>query len=74
VDEDGNAYTLLDSIVDHKKENNAVEQSDSMIVINGKVHPKRTTKGWNLCLQSRDGSTSWVPLKDIKESHPIQVA
>jgi hypothetical protein len=65
---------LLDSIVGHQKGDNAVENADAKIAINGKVHPKRTTKGWKLCVQWTDGSTSWVPLKDINESHPVQVA
>ena len=33
-----------------------------------------TTKGWDLCVLWKDGSTSWVPLKDLKESNPIEVA
>jgi hypothetical protein len=44
VEEDGNAYTLLESIVDHKKSDNALEHEDSKIVENGKIHPKRTKK------------------------------
>jgi uncharacterized FAD-dependent dehydrogenase len=50
VEEDGNEYTMLDSIVDHQKGDNAVENAHAKIVINGKVHPKRTTKGWKLCV------------------------
>jgi hypothetical protein len=34
----------------------------------------RTTKGWSLCVEWEDGSTSWVPLLDLKESNPIEVA
>jgi hypothetical protein len=26
------------------------------------------------CLLEKDGLTSWVPLKDLKESFPVQVA
>ena len=35
---------------------------------------RRTTKGWQLLLQWKDGSTSWTPLKDLKESNPVEVA
>jgi hypothetical protein len=40
----------------------------------GRRRTKQTTKGWKFCCQWRDGSTSWEPLKDLKETHPIQVA
>ena len=30
--------------------------------------------GWQLCVQWRDGSTSWQYLKDLKESHPVDTA
>lgn len=36
--------------------------------------PKITTRGWELEVQWKDGSTSWIPLKDLKESNPIEVA
>ena len=35
---------------------------------------KRRTRGWQLCIQWKDGSTSWVDLKDVKESNPVKVA
>lgn len=35
---------------------------------------KRTTKGWKLLVQWRDGTSTWTPLKDLKESNPVQVA
>ena len=37
------------------------------------VH-RRTTKGWQLLVQWKDGSSSWTPLKDLKESNPVEVA
>lgn len=36
--------------------------------------PHRTTKGWELCIEWHDGSTSWVPVKDLKIANPLQVA
>ena len=32
----------------------------------------RTTAGWHLCVQWKDGSTSWEKLSDLKESHPVE--
>ena len=32
------------------------------------------TAGWQLCIQWKDGLTSWEKLSDMKESHPIETA
>jgi hypothetical protein len=75
VDNEGNQYLLLDSIIDHKKTSEAVDESDIFQMShNGNIHPRCTTKGWKFCIQWKDGSTSWEKLKDLRESFPIQVA
>lgn len=74
VDAEGQVYTLFDSVIDHKKTADAITETTTVTDRNGKEQPIRTTKGWKLCVQWKDGSTSWLPLKDLKESHPIQVA
>ena len=33
---------------------------------------RRTTDGWQLCIQWKDGSTSWEKLSDLKELHPVE--
>ena len=35
---------------------------------------RHTTCGWKLLVRWKDNSESWVPLKDMKESHPIETA
>jgi hypothetical protein len=50
-DEEGNQYLLLKHIVDHKKEESAVPKSDAFIWIRGRKYPKKTTKGWKLCVE-----------------------
>jgi len=43
-------------------------------VIDG-IHCKRkSSAGWQLCCQWKDGSTSWQNLRDLKDTYPIQVA
>jgi hypothetical protein len=32
------------------------------------------TKGWNICLEWKDGTTSWLPLIDVKNSFPVHLA
>ena len=33
-----------------------------------------TTKGWKLLVEWDDGTSSWIPLKDINDSNPLEVA
>ena len=33
-----------------------------------------TTKGWYFLVQWCDGQESWVPLKELKESNPVELA
>ena len=35
---------------------------------------KKTTKGWELFVQWKDGSGNWVSLKDLKDSYPLELA
>jgi hypothetical protein len=36
--------------------------------------PKKTTRGWKLLCQWKDNSTSWVPLVELKDSNPVELA
>ena len=75
VDTEDNEYILLQEICDHWKDGLAVAKDDMFVQHtrggSNAVH-RRTTKGWQLLVQWKDGSTSWTPLKDLKESNPIE--
>jgi hypothetical protein len=36
--------------------------------------PKTMTHGWSLLVSWKDGSSNWMPLKDLKDSYLIQIA
>ena len=75
VDEEGNSYSIMSEITDHKSDGSAVHRADGMgVLIDGSTRPRRTTKGWKLLVAWKGGTSSWVPLKDLKDSHPIEVA
>jgi hypothetical protein len=65
---------MMDSIIGHKKSQQAMLKSDAFNEMIGKRIQRMTTAGWKMCVQWKDGSTSWEHLKDLKESHPVQVA
>ena len=75
VDEEGWDYGLLDEIVSFRKDESiAIPRNQSTILVNGVERKVITTKGWDVEVKWQDQSTSWVPLKVIKESNPIQVS
>ena len=74
VDDEGYSHTSISEIVNHKCDASALKGDDAYVVRKGQRVPKRTTKGWKLCVQWSDGSTSWESLKTLKETDPIAVA
>ena len=60
VDEEGHRQMLIDEIIDHRADNTALLPKDGYIVSNNTKRRKMTTKGWQLCVQWKDGSTDWV--------------
>eukprot|EP00957_Ditylum_brightwellii_P079243 6026568-Ditylum_brightwellii.AAC.1 len=66
----------MESIVDYKKDEAvAVDKNDMYVVTpRGQKRARKTTQGWRLLVHWADGIESWIPLKDMKESHPIEVA
>jgi hypothetical protein len=75
VDDEGRSYSVLSKIVDHRTNGHAISKDDGFVEDRyGKRHPRITTRGWDLQVEWRDGSTTWVPLSELKESNPIEVA
>ena len=74
IDEEGRAIAIMDEIVDIKKDHTAIDHENRYFIKNGRKYAKWTTRGWLLCVKWKDGSTSWVPLKDLKEGNPIELA
>ena len=65
-DPDGNQYVLLDSLIDFHRSTTALCYDDQKVTANGRTHYRRSTAGWHLCFQWKDGSTSWCKLSDLK--------
>ena len=75
VDSDGLTLTMMDGIINYERDDAvAIQKSDAYIVTRrGRKRHQRTTVGWKLLVKWSDGSETWVPLKDMKESHPLEV-
>jgi hypothetical protein len=75
VDGEGRQYLLMSEITDHRHDESAVSPDDGFVTSsNGNRVPKKTTRGWELMVVWKDGSSEWIKLKDIKDSYPVQVA
>jgi hypothetical protein len=75
VDEEGRRQMMMSAIVDHRVLHNAIHQSQGTYVNSyGVKRRKTTTRGWELLVEWRDGSSDWVSLKDLKDSYPVELA
>jgi transposase len=76
VDDEGYETAIIKSIIDHRCDHSkALREQEAWITsYNGNRTPRYTTKGWDLCVEWQDGSTSWIPLKDLKVANPIETA
>jgi hypothetical protein len=73
-DIEGRQYNLMEGIVDHKTDGHSVEPAGMYIRHGSNKQVRKTTKGWNLCIEWKGGTTSWELLVDLKESNPVEVA
>ena len=74
-DDEGRRHAILDEIIDHKTDKRALQVDNGFISTKrGKRIPKKTTKGWQLLCQWKDGSTDWIDMKYLKDSNPIELA
>ena len=75
VDNDGWDFSLIYEIVGHRKNEDAVPKDKGFFETRtGTRRRVVTTKGWDLKVKWEGGETSYIPLKDIKESNAVEVA
>ena len=71
----GHHFQLLGEITDHKIDLSAIRIINGFIRSkNGNQVLKKTTRGWKLLVECKDGTVDWLALKDLKESNPIELA
>ena len=74
-DEEGKKHLLLESILDHRKDNTALSKSEGTYKTEtGQYRKKRTTRGWEFLVQWKDGSTDWIPLSVLKETNILELS
>jgi hypothetical protein len=75
LDDEGNRHVLLSDIIDHRRDERAIDKADAFVHRkNGVKRRRETTLGWQLLCEWKDGSTNWVALKDARQSYPVLAA
>lgn len=81
ADPDGYLTQHMKGIVDHKRSGNAVTKANKYVISRSRRdglikhrHLRKTTIGWKFLIEWDNGSRTWMDLKDMKESNPIEVA
>ena len=75
VDGEGRHYNIMQEISEHKRDDSAIDKADGFTNNrSGTEIPKKTTHGWSLQVDWKSGTSTWVPLKDLKESNPVELA
>ena len=69
VDSKGFSATLMEGIADHEKDPaTAIKKKDGWVMTKRGVRRlRKSAVGWKLLVRWKDGSESWMPLKDMKE-------
>jgi len=66
VDSEGCSFAILQDIIGHEKDASAISKDDESV--------RFTTKGWRLQVLWKDGSSSLVPLREMKDAYLVQTA
>ena len=73
-DAEGRQFNIIREIIGHKTNGHAIPVSEGTYMVGGQERMKRTTAGWKINVEFSDGTTDWLPLRDVKESNPIELA
>lgn len=75
VDDEGARHEIFQEITDHRMNKRAIPKEKGFTVShNGRKVPKVTTVGWELLVEWKSGESQWVPLKNVKDANPIELA
>jgi hypothetical protein len=62
-DIEGRQCTLMEGIIDHRTDGNVVAPDEMYIKHGSNKKVRKKNKGWHLCVEWKDGTTSWERLE-----------
>ena len=75
VNGEGKRHVLFQDIVGRRYVSTEVKEQDAFILTRtGTKRRRETMKGVEGLVQWKDGRTTWVNLKDMKNSYPVQMS
>ncbi|KAL7551889.1 hypothetical protein ACHAWF_015100, partial [Thalassiosira exigua] len=75
VDDEGREILYFADIVDHRKDSTALTEENGFIKVQGGGSKCiKTTKGWEMLVEWKDGTSSWLPLRDVKEASLVELS
>jgi hypothetical protein len=75
VDDEGCCQMMLLDIVHHRVTSDAIPKSQGTYFNSyGVKRRKATTRGWEVLVEWRDGSSDWGSIKALKHSYPVELA
>ena len=75
VDDNGQTSLFIDEIIGHRFTPECVNEDEGWYTTpQGAKKRVITTKGCDINVSWKDGTSSWIPLKDMKEANPLEVA
>ena len=75
LDENGFSKLILDCILEHSKDDSAVDKADKYLITKkGRRRLRKSTVGWKILVRWKDGNEQWVPLRLLKDNYPVEMA
>ncbi|KAL7539628.1 hypothetical protein ACHAWF_006464 [Thalassiosira exigua] len=75
VDDEGREILRFADIVDYHKDSTAQTEENGFIKVQGGGSKCiKTTKGWEMLIEWKDGTSSWLPPRDVKEASLVELA
>ena len=66
---------ILDQVQRHRETDESIDKSDGYTKDSKERRSRKiTTKGYYFPTKFRDGSKSWIPLANLKEYNPLEIA
>ena len=74
-DSEGRQFQVINEIIDHRTNERALTKENGYVMGRNRSRiAKKTTIGWEMLVEFNDGVQHWIPMKDIKDSNPIDLA
>eukprot|EP00957_Ditylum_brightwellii_P126107 9613428-Ditylum_brightwellii.AAC.2 len=75
VDSEGCWQLIFKSIIDHKKDAKAIDKADGFVMTQGgQQRLKITIRGCSLKVEWKEGTSSGIPLFEVKNANLVEVA